>query len=282
MPSETVPTSPAIDFSHRAAPSGLPEWMDEPCTYEDFRRCLADLRQVNRLTLSYRPTLDFLDRILETRPPHPLHIVDVGSGGGDMLRRIEGWADRHRVAVRLTGIDLNPYAARAAGELTQGSREIQWITGNAFSYTGPVDVVLSSLFTHHLEDAEIVRFLGWSESVARCGWFLNDLVREPTPCRLFGLLAGLMRWHRFVRHDGPVSFRRAFREEDWRRLLAEAHIPAADVRLTRWTPGRLCVSRIKTPGAAVAGPISGGPTAPGPIAAGPTAAGPTAAGPTAA
>jgi len=240
-----MPSDSGVDFSRRAAPSQLPEWMDEPCTYEDFRECLADLGQVNRLTLSYRPTLAFLESVVAAEPGRALRIVDVGSGGGDMLRRVERWAERRGVRVTLTGIDLNPYAARAARDLTPTTSGITWITGNAFGYTEPIDVVLSSLFTHHLEEPEIVRFLQWSEAVAQSGWFVNDLCREVTPYKLFGLLATAMRWHRFVRHDGPVSFRRSFREDDWERMLSEAGISLTDVRLSRWTPGRLCVGRLK-------------------------------------
>jgi len=240
-----MPSDSGVDFSRRAAPSQLPEWMDEPCTYEDFRECLADLGQVNRLTLSYRPTLAFLESVVAAEPGRALRIVDVGSGGGDMLRRVERWAERRGVRVTLTGIDLNPYAARAARDLTPTTSGITWITGNAFGYTEPIDVVLSSLFTHHLEEPEIVRFLEWTEAVARRAWFVNDLCREVTPYKLFGLLAKTMRWHRFVRHDGPVSFRRSFREDDWERMLSEAGISLTDVRLSRWTPGRLCVGRLK-------------------------------------
>jgi len=220
--------------------------MDEPCSYEDFQACLVDLGQVNRLTLSYRPTLDFLDRLVTViKPRQILRIVDVGSGGGDMLRCVERWATRRGVGVELTGIDLNPYAARAAKELSPAASAINWMTGDAFTYTKPVDIVLSSLFAHHLEEAEIVRFLAWSEAVAQRGWFVNDLCREAKPYRLFGVLAKVMRWHRFVQHDGPVSFRRSFREDDWERMLREAEIAVADVQLARWTPGRLCVERMK-------------------------------------
>jgi len=226
-------------------PSEVPEWMDEPCSYDDFRECLVDLGQVNRLTLSYRPTLAFLDELVAAQPKQPLRIVDVGSGGGDLLRHVERWAARRGIEVKLTGIDLNPYAARAAREFTPRHSAIAWLTGDAFAYVEPVDVVLSSLFTHHLEEAEIVRFLTWSETVTQRGWFVNDLCREEVPFQLFGFLAKVMRWHRFVQHDGPVSFRRSFREDDWERMLAEAGIPSSQVRLVRRTPGRLCVDRRK-------------------------------------
>jgi SAM-dependent methyltransferase len=231
----------APDFTRRAEPADLSEWMDEPCSYADFRQCLIDLGHVNRLTLSFRPTLDFLSRL--PRTPQPLRIVDVGSGGGDLLRHIERWAARRNIAVELTGIDLNPYAARAAREFTPPTSAIHWTTGDAYAYTGPIDIVLSSLFTHHLSTPEIIRFLTWSEAVAHRGWFINDLAREPIPFHLFGLLAKTFRWHRFVLHDGPVSFRRAFREPDWSRMLAAANI--TDAHTQRWTPARLCVERLK-------------------------------------
>ena len=240
-----MPSEIKVDLTHRVAPRDLAEWMDKACSFDDFRDCLTDLGQVNRLTFAYRPTLRFLDRLIRQRKPRsPLRIVDVGSGGGDMLRHVERWAQARRIKVRLIGIDLNPYAARAARESTSENTAIQWITGDAFSYSEPVDIVLSSLFTHHLEEHEIVRFLTWSESVARLGWFVNDLCREQTPYQLFGILAKTMRWHRFVQHDGPVSFRRSFREDDWERLIAAAGISRARVRIARWTPGRLCVERL--------------------------------------
>lgn len=237
-----------IDLEHRSDPAELPEWMDEPCSYEDFRQCLIDLEQVNRLTFAYRPTLDFLDRLIAVgKPQRRLHIVDVGSGGGDMLRRIAAWAAHRGVDLELTGIDLNPYAARAARERTSAGLSIEWITADAFSYapSSGIDVVISSLFTHHLSEIEIVRFLVWMESVASRGWFINDLCRERMPFHLFAILAKVARWHRFVQHDGPISFRRAFREDDWERMLASAGIRSGSVDLARRTPARLCVARLR-------------------------------------
>jgi hypothetical protein len=108
-----------------------------------------------------------------------------------------------------------------------------------------VDIVASSLTAHHLEDEEIVNLLRWMEATARVGWFLNDLERSERTSRIFGWVARVARWHRFVRHDGPVSFRRAFQKEDWNRLLAAAGIPREAVTVEHWRPGRLCVGRWK-------------------------------------
>jgi 2-polyprenyl-3-methyl-5-hydroxy-6-metoxy-1,4-benzoquinol methylase len=239
-------SSAEIEFGLRASPRELPELMDGDCSYEDFRSCLRSLEQVNRWLLGYRPTLAWLKRL-----PHgsrdPVHIVDVGSGGGDLLRQIAGWARRHGIAVQLTGIDLNPHAARAAAEATPKELSITWVTGDALVYRAekPVDIVVSSLMAHHLEDEEIIALLRWMEATAQLGWFINDLERSEWSCRMFGWVGAMVEWHRFVRHDGPVSFRRAFREEDWARLLAAAKVPRKAAMVEHWRPGRLCVGRWK-------------------------------------
>jgi hypothetical protein len=98
---------------------------------------------------------------------------------------------------------------------------------------------------HHLEDEEIIALLPWMESTAQIGWFINDLERSEWSCRMFRWVAEVVGWHRFVRHDGPVSFRRAFLKEDWLRLLAMAAVPPKAVTVEHWRPGRLCVGRWK-------------------------------------
>jgi SAM-dependent methyltransferase len=239
-------SSAEFDLRRRVAPADLPELMDGDCSYEDFRDCLGHLEQVNRWLLGYRPTLAWLER-LPRGLRDPLRIVDVGSGGGDLLRQIAAWARRRGIAVRLTGIDLNPYAARAAAEFTPKDLGIAWVTGDALEYrpSQPVDIVVSSLMAHHLEDEEIVALLRWMESTAQAGWFINDLERSKWSCRMFGMVAKLAGWHPFVRHDGPVSFRRAFRKEDWLRLLKMAAVPREAGTVDHRWPGRLCVGRWK-------------------------------------
>jgi SAM-dependent methyltransferase len=239
-------SSAEIDFGRRVPPRDLPELMDGECSYDEFRGCLRSLEQVNRWLLGYRPTLAWLERL--PREPHePVHIVDVGSGGGDLLRRIARWARRRGIALQLTGIDLNPYASRAAMESTPKELGISWVTGDALLYRPdkPIDIVVSSLMAHHLEDDEIIALLQWMEATARTGWFINDLERSEWACRMFRLAAEMVRWHGFVRHDGPVSFRRAFRKEDWAGLLDAADIPRNAVSVEHWRPGRLCVGRWK-------------------------------------
>ena len=236
----------------RAQRTLVPELMDtESVSFEDFRECLRDLSTANVLSLGYRPTLAFLESLRTSgRLPEgrPLRILDVGSGYGDTLRHVARWAEAHGVPVTLIGVDLNPWSARAAAEATPRTMRIEWVTANVFDYAEhaePADVILSALFTHHLTDAEVVEFVRWMEKKASLAWFVNDLHRAHVAHRFFRSISTAMRWHRFVRHDGPVSIARAFRRHEWRSLLIRAGIPRGATQLSWFFPYRLCVARVR-------------------------------------
>jgi SAM-dependent methyltransferase len=235
-----------IGLAGRSAEAEMMDADDVP--FETFRGCLRDLARVNELSLGYRPTLAFLDALRRAgrlSTGRPVEILDVGSGYGDLLRRIHAWAAGHGVPVRLSGLDLNPWSAVAAAEATAPDPAIRWLTGDVFEHAEGADVVVSSLFAHHLGDADVVRFLRWMEERARIGWFVNDLHRHPVPAATFGPLARALGLHPFVCHDGPVSFRRAFTPAEWSRLLGAAGLPPGAARVRRAAPFRLCVERAR-------------------------------------
>ena len=239
----------ALDFSRRSV---LSELMDSDETdFATFRACLIDLAKVNRLTLAYRPTMRFfadLERCGRLPRDRAISIVDVGSGFGDMLRKVDRWTAQRGLPADLTGVDLNPWSARTATEATATGRPIRYVTANVFDYRppGPIDIVISSLFTHHLDDASLVRFVAWMEANAAIGWFVNDLHRHPLPYHAFRLASRALRYHYFVQHDGPISIARAFVASDWQRILATAGL-ASGAAEVRWRfPFRLCVARVRS------------------------------------
>jgi hypothetical protein len=105
-----------------------------------------------------------------------------------------------RIDARLEGVDLNPWSARAArrprpalNSRIRGNDApgITYHTANVFAFepAQPVDFIISSQFTHHLTDDQIVMFIHWMEAHARRGWFIGDLHRHWFPYYGFGLLA---------------------------------------------------------------------------------------------
>ena len=232
-------------YGVRAAPSVLPERMDAETDFAAFRDTVASLAGVNRMTMGYRPLTRFLQGALAGRATRaPLRVLDVGSGYGDGVRAAAAFLEARGVPAEIVGVDRNPHAAAAARGVTRRYEgvTVAYVTEDVFAHTehaAPYDLVLSALFTHHLEDDEVVRFLTWMDGTARGGWLVNDLYRSRLAAAGFGLLARLTRRHAHVRHDGPVSFARSFRRADWDRLLGEAGV--TDARIGVLAPFRLCV-----------------------------------------
>jgi SAM-dependent methyltransferase len=221
----------------------LREWMDGPCTYAAYRAGALDLERVNWWTRGYRPTLQFLERVVaRTRVGYePLHVLDVGCGHGDGLRAMHRWAARRSVPLKLTGVDLNPYAARLARECDRRAHvsagTITWLTADAFEtkLDRPADVVTSSLFAHHLDDDALVQLLRWKEANARVAWMVSDLRRSERAAEGFAWLTRALRMNAMVKHDGAMSFRRALSIADWEAIVKRAGVKAVvrDVGLGR-------------------------------------------------
>ncbi|HYF07559.1 MAG TPA: methyltransferase domain-containing protein, partial [Acetobacteraceae bacterium] len=202
-----------------AARSTQSEWMDDAAqTEEAFRAALRDLEWLTLISRGYAPTLGWLDRLVQRTGASRLSVLDVGAGGGDMLRRIAAWGERRGIALDLAGLDLSPAAGRAAEAAGTPGR---WITADLFELPEAerFDVVVSALFTHHLPDPQLVRFLQWMDRRARLGWLVSDLHRHWIPW--VGLWAGtrLLRLDPMVVHDSTISVARACTRADWERLL---------------------------------------------------------------
>ena len=143
------------------------ELMDNPALPEPtYRKVLADLSKVNRVTMAYRPTLNFLERALGDRKSFKL--LDVGFGQGDMLREIARWAKARGITADLVGVDLNSRSESAAGESTPSDMPITYRTGD---YGDLID---------NRWDFVISSSRPWNWKMAFCDFQFPTLVQFPT------------------------------------------------------------------------------------------------------
>jgi len=138
------------------------------------------------------------------KPSDRIRVLDVASGSADIPAALEQWDFR----LQFTCLDL-----RAAGRVA--------VVGNALRLPfrdGAFDYVTSSLFLHHLSDEGLASALKEFDRVARRGIVMNDLLRRARLylwTKFFTLFA-----NEFVRHDGPLSVRKAFTVPELLRLAA--------------------------------------------------------------
>jgi hypothetical protein len=102
------------------------------------------------------------------------------------------------------------------------------------------DVVMSSLFLHHLEEAQAVGLLGRMGAAAGQLILINDLLRGPIEYILAWAGCRLLTRSPIVRHDGPVSISAAFTLAEVRELARQASLDG--VKLSTHWPGRFLLS----------------------------------------
>jgi hypothetical protein len=102
------------------------------------------------------------------------------------------------------------------------------------------DVIMCTLFLHHLEQREAERMLRRMAEAARRGVLVDDLVRGRTGYFLAWAGARLLTRSTIVHVDGPLSVRSAFTVSEARALAERAGLQGAEFR--RHWPQRFLLS----------------------------------------
>ena len=223
-----------IDLTHR---NRQPELMDDPALdAERHRHALQGLGRVNRFSRSTSilwPAVQEVSRRVDGRR---VRILDIASGGGDVALRLAAKALASHVDVEITGCDISPFAVEHATQLAEPfSFDLQFVAEDAIHGTldGPYDIVMCSLFLHHLPEDDARVLLQRMKELATHRVLINDLRR--TRCGYVLAWAGcrLLTRSPIVHTDGPLSVRAAFSIEEVRCLAEESGLNGATIT-THW------------------------------------------------
>jgi 2-polyprenyl-3-methyl-5-hydroxy-6-metoxy-1,4-benzoquinol methylase len=226
-----------LDISRRAVE---PELLDtRPQTKEALDGALDFLELTNRRFGGAQVMLSRFDDWRARWPADRLvRVLDVGTGSGDMPRAIVGWAARRHLRVHVTGLELVPSIAAIARARLQGQPGTAILEGNLFDLaaTGATfDYVIASLLLHHVDPPDTCTALAALDRLAEHGLIVSDLQRTWSAYLVIGAVSWLFG-NAMVRHDGPVSVRRAFRAHELEELARAAglgYLVARDERYFR-------------------------------------------------
>jgi len=211
------------DFSVR---STLLEKMDEPDIPEhELRQNLRELETVNTLLGGYSVVLNALSRM--QWGSEPVRIMDMGCGGGDMLRAISKWAKQKGYNVSLTGIDYNPVMIQYATEHSQGYKNIDYRHLSIFDeqlLKERTDIIVCSLFCHHFKNEELIPLLKRMKNIATKAIIVNDLHRHWFAYYAISILTSIFSKTYLVKHDAKLSVARAFNRKDLEEIMKAADI----------------------------------------------------------
>ena len=143
-------------------------------------------------------------------------IIDLGCGGGDILRAVSLFGKKNNYKFKLIGIDANPHTVNYANKLSQNYDNVEFqeidIFSEAFNNL-EYDLVLTTLFLHHFKEDQLVSFLKPVLEKAKLGIVVNDLHRHKLAYYLFKLLCTTIK-NKTIVEDGLTSVLRGFKRNE--------------------------------------------------------------------
>ncbi len=180
-------------------------------------RSLAKLDWINKWLGGNNVTLKGLDQLIANHPKDQiLKIVDIGSGSGDMLRLVTDKLRSQGRKVEILGMDANEftvnYARKESADYPEIKYQTEYVSASTFDNL-EYDILLGTLFLHHLKDEDIIDVMKIGTQKAKLGVIINDLNRSQVAYFLFNLLT-LFIPNPMIRQDGLTSILRGFKKED--------------------------------------------------------------------
>ncbi|MCA9295955.1 MAG: methyltransferase domain-containing protein [Phycisphaerales bacterium] len=211
------------------------ERMDDPALDpQQHRAALRGLARINRCSRTVPVIWSRLEPWLRDSD-HVVRVLDLATGGGDLAIGLAERAQRCGRPLQMIAGDISPTAcAHTAERAAAAGVTIDTAVFDALRDAWPddIDIVVNSLFLHHLNEDDVVHILQRAAACARLGGVVSDLRRTRRGYVLAAAGVRLLSRSPIVHDDGPQSVRAAFTTEELRALVERAGIPHATVRST--------------------------------------------------
>lgn len=217
-----------------------PEVMDSPeLSNADHVAALRGLRNCNVLTASTWVISKRLAAIAQEFGDRRLKVLDLATGGGDIVLGLWRHGKRHGLNLELYGCDISPVAIsyakqRAASEGADVTFFEQDIVSSGLD--DRYDAIVSSHFLHHLDGNCAVQFLQKISEASNRLVLIQDLRRSVSGFVFAWLGSRLVTRSPVVHADAPQSVRAAFTMEEVRELASRAGL--SNYRVTGHMPFR--------------------------------------------
>lgn len=214
-----VPGAP--DLSRRAG--HLQELMDSPdCDHSALMKTYRGFHLVNTVVAGWQLTYRRWLRPL-MRPDGVTTVLDIGCGGGDLVRAMARRARRDGFPVQITGADPDERARDFAlrQDNPQNVRFLQAESSELVAAGEQYDLVISNHLLHHLGDTALQGVLADSEQLAARRAVHSDIHRSALAYGLFSVGTLPVYPGSFIRPDGLTSIRRSWTPAELEQVLPD-------------------------------------------------------------
>jgi 2-polyprenyl-3-methyl-5-hydroxy-6-metoxy-1,4-benzoquinol methylase len=222
----------------------IPEMMDQPGLDKQLhRQALDGLRRVNRISDTSGIYWSIIKTLAAQLNDRPLSVLDVACGGGDVAVSLATRAKRVGIKLRIDGCDISAVAVEHADEqAARAGVDVSFFQQDVLADCLPdgYDVLTSSLFLHHLNDADAIGLMRKMSAAAGQLVLIDDLRRTRVGYLLAWAGCRLLSRSPIVHYDGPQSVVAAFSDSEARELAQQAGM--GDVTISRHWPQRFLLT----------------------------------------
>jgi 2-polyprenyl-3-methyl-5-hydroxy-6-metoxy-1,4-benzoquinol methylase len=208
------------DFSKRSTEEEIMDNFALPP--QEIDPVLKELEVINKLLGGFAV---FYDAFKKIDLQNGDSICDWGCGGGDGLKMLAKHFKKQNLQLNFIGVDATPSAVEFAQKANLNYKNLTFRCEDVLKAdfkAKEFDVVISSLFTHHFEDAAWIELITRMIHSSKKAVIINDLHRHPLAYYSIGILTQLFSKSPMVKHDSKVSVMRSFKKKELENLLQKA------------------------------------------------------------
>jgi 2-polyprenyl-3-methyl-5-hydroxy-6-metoxy-1,4-benzoquinol methylase len=174
------------------------------------------------------------------RSLHPLlkknkvtEVLDVATGAADVPLRLWEIAKSCGVDLQIDGCDMNTTVlqqARINAKTISAPSKFFVLSVPDDPLPQNYDVIITSLFTHHLSESATVDLLNAMKVSAKSAVIIYDLVRSPLNYVLIWLTARMVSTSNIVHFDGPTSVLNSYTSSELLALAQQAGLHNAEIK----------------------------------------------------
>lgn len=215
----------------------IPEEMDdEAIDPKDHLYALKGLARINLFSRSAHNLWPAIEALAHEMPEKPLHVLDIATGFGDIPISLWKKARKKGVLLEIAACDKSLQAVKfARARARDNGAQVHFFTLDIHHDEIPdgYDILISSLFLHHLQNQEAVHFLRRMAKQAKRLVLVNDLARTVPGLVLAFLGTRLLTASPIVHTDSVRSAQAAFSIPEIKKAIDEAGLCQAHVE-RRW------------------------------------------------
>lgn len=198
--------------------------MDDPdCDLQLLNNTYSQFSKVNRLLGGWPKIYKKWLRPVFSHSDGQTKILDIGCGGGDVLRFLQKLTEKDNLNVQYTGIDPDPRAIQFAKNKSENdSIRFLNISSNELVESGETfDIVISNHLLHHLTEKELQSVCNDAGKLTRSLVLFNDIERSDIGFAAFSLVSPILFRNSFISEDGITSIKRSYRQDELKRALPD-------------------------------------------------------------